>query len=101
MNSFLSRIFGGRRGEEPSSASHESETYKQCTITPTPMREGSQWRISGTISKVVDGETRERTFIRADLFNSADECASFTVRKAQQIIDQNPGLFSGGPTGTA
>ncbi len=101
MNSFLSRIFGGRRGGEPASSSHDSETYKDCTITPTPMREGSQWRIAGTIMKVVDGETKERTFIRADLFSSADECANFTIRKARQIIDQNPALFAGGATGTA
>lgn len=101
MSSFLKKIFGGKGGDEATAPSHQSETYKDCTITPTPMREGSQWRISGAITKTVDGETRERTFIRADLFGSQDECASFTIRKAQQIIDQNPALFAGGKTGTA
>ena len=101
MSSFFKKIFGGKGGEEAAASTHQSESYKDCTITPTPMREGSQWRISGTITKIVDGETVERTFIRADLFGSEDECASFTIRKAQQIIDQNPALFSGGKTGTA
>ncbi len=96
-------MFGGKGSDDAAvgGSSHSSESYKDCTITPTPMREGSQWRISGRITKDVDGETIERTFIRADLFASQDECASFTIRKARQIVDQNPSLFSGDKTGTA
>lgn len=101
MSTFFKKIFGGKGSEEAAGSARESETYKDCAITPTPMREGSQWRIAGTITKTVDGEMKERTFIRADLFASEDECASFTIRKAQQIIDQNPALFAGDKTGTA
>ncbi len=38
-----------------------------------------------------------RNFIRADMFGSSDDAIECTVRKAQQIIDQNgPSLFSDG-----
>ena len=50
---------------------------------------------------LVEGETCERTFVRADLVASEEECVTFSIRKAQQIIDQNPALFSGERTGTA
>lgn len=102
MSSFLKKIFGGKGEDAPTaSEEHQSETYKDCTITPTPMREGSQWRVAGRIVKVVGGETYERTFVRADLLGSQEECVTFSIRKAQQIIDQNPVLFSGEKTGTA
>jgi len=103
MSSFLKKIFGGKREDAPAApgAVHESESYKDCTVTPTPLREGSQWRVAGRITKAIGGETFERTFVRADLLGSEDECAAFSVRKAQQIIDQNPMLFSGEKTGTA
>lgn len=106
MSSFFKKAFGwiGGSGEGAAVApaqSAEPETYRDCTIVAKPLREGSQWRLAGAIFKEVGGERFERTFIRADLFASEEEARSFTVRKAQQIIDQNPALFSGDKTGTA
>lgn len=105
MSSFFKKTFGWLGGgEQPAdtpSGKHDPETYKGCTITPSPKKEGSQWRLSGTISKEVDGEMRERSFVRADLFGSETEAARFAVDKAKLIIDQNPALFSGDKTGTA
>lgn len=107
MSSFLKKAFGwigggGEEGGSPSAtASGEPETYRDCVITATPMKEGSQWRLAGSISREIGGERYERTFIRADLFASEEEARSFTIRKAQQIIDQNPALFSGDKSGTA
>jgi hypothetical protein len=101
MSSFFKKLLGGG-SPEPARKVHEPESYKDCTITPTPMKEGAQWRLAGAITKMVDGETYERTFIRADLFASEEEAKNFTVRKAQQIIDQNgDSLFRGERTGTA
>lgn len=93
---------GGDSGALSTAAPAEPETYKDCLIVAKPTREGSQWRLAGSISKEVAGERFERTFIRADLFGSEEEARSFTIRKAQQIIDQNgASLFSGAKTGTA
>lgn len=111
MSGFLQKAFGwlgGRGGAEASVSGAESrggktETYRDCLIAPTPMREGAQWRVAGTISRERDdGTVMTRTFIRADLFSSETDAADFALRKAQQIIDQNPALFADGAlTGTA
>lgn len=114
MSGFLQKAFGwlgGRSGGDASpgeadggkARSRKGEPYRDCVITPTPMHEGSQWRVAGTISRERDdGTTMTRTFIRADLFSSETDAADFALRKAQQIIDQNPALFAdGAATGTA
>ena len=101
MTSFFSKLFGrsdntetkgGEGGNAP-----KAETYGECLIKATPMREGSQFRLAGSIEKMVGGETAVRTFIRADLFTSEQDAIDATLRKAHQIIDQNgPSLFSDG-----
>ncbi|TPW26372.1 HlyU family transcriptional regulator [Pararhizobium mangrovi] len=100
MISFLKKMFGGSEGGEPEAKSGGeaagSENYRDCTIVATPMRADSQWRLAGRITKQIDGETVERAFIRADLFASKDEAASFSLSKGRQIIDQNPALFAPG-----
>lgn len=114
MSSFLKKAFGwlgaGDDGDDPATKSSRAvagkagrtESYKECTIAPTPMREGNQWRVAGLITKEIDGEVFERSFVRADLFPSADQAEDFTLRKARQIIDQSgPRLFSGERKGTA
>ncbi len=71
--------------------------HGDCTIRATPMREGAQYRIAGTIEKTVDGAVLKRTFIRADVFASEQDVLDATFRKARQIIDQNgASLFSDG-----
>jgi len=92
--SLLSRLFGlGGEDKPKESAGAAPVTHKDCTIVARPQNEGGQWRVAGTISKVVDGELVERSFIRADLCMSEDEAIEVTQRKARQIIDQNPHLF--------
>jgi hypothetical protein len=86
--SWFKKIFGG--GESASAASAgPAQEYKGFSIMPTPIKEGGQWRLAGTISKEIGGATKEHKFIRADLFSSKDEAAQFTVSKAQLIIDQS------------
>lgn len=101
MASFLSNILsmftrGGNSAEAPVSAAEPVE-HAGCIIHPAPIREGSQFRLAGRIEKDVDGEILERTFVRADVFTSMDDAVEYTIKKAQQIIDQNgPSLFSDG-----
>jgi hypothetical protein len=87
--SFWKKIFGG--GGSDSSAAVESgaaEQYKGFTIRPNLMPAGSEYQLSGTIEKEVDGVVKRHDFVRADRFSSKDEAQSFTLAKGRQIIDE-------------
>lgn len=90
--SWLKKIFGGGESNAPSVGT--AQEYKGFSILPTPIKEGGQWRLAGTISKEIGGAMKEHKFIRADLFSSKDEAVQFAVSKAQLIIDQSgEGIF--------
>lgn len=89
MAGFLKKLFGGGDGGSGGSSKFEAEAYEDCMIIPAPQSDGGTWRVAGTITKEIDGETYERHFMRADTFNSQDEAVKFTLQKAQLIIDQN------------
>jgi hypothetical protein len=106
MASIFSSLFSLFSGNgQPAKTAREAEpvSYNDCLIYPAPIAEGSQFRLAGRIEKEVGGQTLVRTFVRADMFSSMDDAVTFTVRKAEQIIDQNgPLLFSdGAPSRTA
>ncbi|TDK36835.1 transcriptional activator HlyU [Rhizobium deserti] len=101
MASFLSNLFskfsGGTKTESAPAPDREPQIYGDCRIFAAPMRESNQFRLAGRIEKDVNGEILTRTFVRADMFSTMDDAVEYTVRKAQQIIDQNgPSLFSDG-----
>jgi hypothetical protein len=82
--SLLSRLFGGGgSGPEP-----QAESYKGFAITPTPIREGTRYRISAKIVKEVAGQTKTHTLIRADTLESLDAAAEASTAKAKVLIDQ-------------
>jgi hypothetical protein len=85
--SWLKKIFGG--GDSSNVSAGTAQEYKGFSIVPTPIKEGGQWRLAGTISKEIGGAMKEHKFIRADLFSSKDEAEQFAVTKAQLIIDQS------------
>jgi hypothetical protein len=77
--SLLSKLFGGGSAAEPSSVDHNG-----FAITPTPIREGSRWRVGARIDK--DGRTHE--LIRADMLDDLTTAREASVRKAKQMIDE-------------
>ena len=83
--SWLKNLFGGGETSAPEAASEEYEGFK---ITPTPVREGSQWRISARIEKEVDGEVKTHMLVRADTVGDQETAEAFSVRKAKQMIDE-------------
>ena len=94
--SFLKRLFGG--GDATKSATTDvvgqAETYEGFTITPMPMQEGDQFRLSALIEKTVAGEPRRHRLIRADLFPGWDAAEAASIQKARRVIDeQGDGLF--------
>ena len=95
--SSLLSIFSGKDRPAPAARGAEPVAYNGCTIYPAPMPEGGQFRLAGRIEKEVEGETLVRHLVRADMFSSMDDAVTFTIRKAEQIIDQNgASLFSDG-----
>jgi hypothetical protein len=98
MKSFFSRLFGLGEGEADTQGSGasagRSQDYKGFEIIARPLSEGGQWRVAGAIVATIDGDVIERPFIRADLCTAEDEAIEVSLRKAQQIIDQNPRLFA-------
>ena len=88
--SFWKSLFGGAKSATDAPAgpgrSDEHEGYR---IEAAPFRDGDQYIVAGTISKVIDGERREHKFVRADRCPGIDDAAEMTVRKAKQIIEQS------------
>ncbi len=91
--SFLKSLFGGRKAaaEAPAPKSIEHNGF---TIRATPYLEGGQYQLCGEIEKEIAGEVRSHRFVRADRFPGAEEAASFTLIKGQQLVDeQGEALF--------
>ncbi|MEO0379124.1 MAG: HlyU family transcriptional regulator [Pseudomonadota bacterium] len=89
--SFLKKLFGGN---SDSSSEVAGEEYEGYSITATPQRDGTQYRICARIEKEIDGEVRSHTLIRADTIGDPDEAAAASIAKAKQMIDeQGDGIF--------
>ncbi|MGI9436470.1 MAG: HlyU family transcriptional regulator [Geminicoccaceae bacterium] len=83
----LKSLFGSG-GKEKGPAAAEAVDYNGYQIRPAPERRDGGWNTAGTISKTIDGEVREHRFIRVDTHSNQDDAASFSITKAQQIIDE-------------
>ncbi|NRP73832.1 hypothetical protein ILFOPFJJ_04747 [Ensifer psoraleae] len=98
MASFFSKLFGlaGGSDKQTEQAAGKTESYGDCLIRATPMREGPQFRLAGSIERTIpDAGLKVRTFIRADLFASEQDAIDAALRKGRQIIDeQRSSLFS-------
>lgn len=84
--SFLKKLFGGGAVKEEPAV--EAIEYNGFLIRPAPFVEEGQHQTCGIISKMIDGETKEHRFIRADRFASRDDAINVTMRKARQLIDE-------------
>ena len=86
IGSIFKSLFGGGKKAEP--VAEEPLEYKGFNIVAQPISEGGQFRTAGKISKVVDGELKESTFIRADNNGDRQSAIDHCVYKAKQIIDE-------------
>ncbi|MGY5449447.1 HlyU family transcriptional regulator [Agarivorans sp. MS3-6] len=74
---------------EPAKAkSYPEEQYSDFTIAPSPQSANGQYRVAAVISKTIDGELREHTFIRSDTCASSDDAAELALHKCKTFIDQ-------------
>jgi len=88
----LKSIFGGGGGEAGAVAA-EAVDYNGYQIQPAPESREGGWNTAGVISKTIDGEQKEYRFIRVDTHSNRDDAISFSVTKAQQIIDEQGDLL--------
>lgn len=87
--SFFRKLFGGAEtGGGREGPAGEPLEYRGYTIRATPFKEGGQYQCCGVISKDIGGQTKEHRFIRADKFASLDDAVPITLRKGQQIVDE-------------
>ena len=89
--SFWTKLFGGGRAPaETGPAKPVAETeHDGFTIRAEPYKaEGGQFQTAGTVVKVVDGETKEHRFVRADRFGSIEDAAQFSLQKGRQLVDE-------------
>ncbi len=88
--SFLKRLFGLGASEEAAGepAVVREVEHKGFVIRATPYKEGGQYQTCGVIAKEIDGAAKEHRFIRADRFASLDDAVEVTIRKGQQMIDE-------------
>ena len=84
MIEFIKRIFGSQeKGKE-----RPSTLYNGFEIRPQPVHDSNGWRVSGTIVKEIDGTVKEHEFVRADSCSDQESAVALTLRKAQQLIDE-------------
>lgn len=99
MSGFLSRLFGGGKGNDNTPAG-ERETYKGFVIEPRPKGGSGTYNIAGVIRKDGEPDGPSHEFIRADTFTNVEDAIRFSVIKAKQIIDeQGERLFRSGAGG--
>lgn len=77
-----------KAGATAAAVAADPVTYKDVTITPTPLPEGGQYKTAGTISRIIDGEEKKTEFIRADNHSSTDAAIEHSINKAKQIVDE-------------
>lgn len=88
LGTLVSNFFGGgNKAGKPAEASEPVE-HKGFTIVAAPIKEGSQFKTAGSISREIDGEMKMVQFIRADNHADRQSAVTHSERKGQQIIDE-------------
>ena len=93
--SFLKRLFGGGGSEEAGGKPAKQIEHKGFTIAATPYKNDGQYQTCGVVSKEIDGVVKEHRFVRADRFAGFDDAVDVSLRKGQQLVDeQGERMFS-------
>jgi len=95
--SFWKSLFGGGKTEGAPAGDGVlgEESYNGFLIKAVEMRVGSEYQLSGTIEKEIEGALKTYKFVRADRMSSKDDVVSLALMKGRQIIDeQGERIFS-------
>ena len=85
IGSLFKKLLGAGASTPPAA---ETVDYNGYQIQPQPKQQGGQFVTAGIIRKTIGEQLKEQTFIRADTHTSFDDACAHSVRKAQQIIDE-------------
>jgi hypothetical protein len=89
LMSFLKRLFGGGGSDEAASNKPAKQIeHKGFTIAATPYKNDGQYQTCGVVSKEIGGVLKEHRFVRADRFAGLDDAVDVSLRKGQQIVDE-------------
>ena len=100
MLGLLKKLFGGGGSGGGDGETHQGDPveYEGYTVTPCPMKEPQGWRVSGTVTREVDGELKTHRFIRADVYFNLDDTLATTLAKGKRLVDeQGDRLFAQSP----
>jgi hypothetical protein len=89
--SFLKRLFGIGGGDADAgdaSPAGNAIDHNGFKIQATPYKAEGQFQTCGVISKEIDGVVKEHRFVRADRFAALDDAVEVSLRKGQQIVDE-------------
>jgi len=87
--SFLKRLFGSPSGGASTSAAVAKEIeHKGFVIRATPYKAEGGYQTCGVVSKEVGGVVKEHRFIRADRFAALDDAVDISLKKGQQLVDE-------------
>ena len=84
----LRSLFGGGSASGKATPAASAVEYHGYRITPAPQRQASGWNTAGVISKEFPDGVKEHNFVRVDTHTTKDDAVSFSITKAQQIIDE-------------
>lgn len=88
--SFLKRLFGGggAASDTAEAAPAKQVEHNGFTIAAMPYKNDGQYQTCGVVSKEIDGVVKEHRFVRADRFAGLDDAVDVSIRKGQQIVDE-------------
>jgi hypothetical protein len=87
--SFLKRLFGGGAPAEPADDKPAKQIeHKGFTISATPYKSEGQYQTCGIVSKEIGGVLKEHRFVRADRFSGLDDAVAVSLKKGQQLVDE-------------
>jgi hypothetical protein len=99
--SWLSRLFGGGKERDDAAPAPAAEIeHRGFTVRAEPYKaEGGQFQVAGTVLKVIDGEEKQHSFVRADRMASLEDATAVSLQKGRQIVDeQGERVFAPRPT---
>lgn len=88
--SFWKSLFGGAKsgGDAGPAGPHSSVEHEGYLIEARPYPESGQYQVAGMVSKIINGERKEHSFVRADRCASIDDAAEMAIRKGKQLVEQ-------------
>lgn len=88
LGTLISNLLGGGNKEPKPAEAAEPVDHKGFSIVAAPLKEGSQYKTAGSISKEIDGQLKSVQFIRADNHADRQSAVTHSERKGQQIVDE-------------